>query len=256
MVVGLAAALPREANSLGKRYCVDQLIYPSASFRWELDTLSYYLYTRVGQFADAQFSLVLNRDLFYLLRFYRRREIRRIRAQAQEALVMENPAEAILEHLRNIRRIFSQEELQTLFPAMEYRAWLETKTGLNSDHPVGTQVKISGPIVESVDITDLNMNAKHSVLHTTETIPMAIKPQEAKQLANGELVTEPEPELKLELGDCCAVCLTQFDECSIIRVLTCTHFFHISCIDQWLTFHDTFCPVCKSDLMPKYIPGE
>lgn len=49
-------------------------------------------------------------------------------------------------------------------------------------------------------------------------------------------------ELPLE----CAVCLSEFEEREIVRLLPkCNHSFHIECIDMWFNSHST-CPLCRS----------
>ncbi|KAF8032555.1 hypothetical protein BT93_D1458 [Corymbia citriodora subsp. variegata] len=46
----------------------------------------------------------------------------------------------------------------------------------------------------------------------------------------------------------CAICLAEFDDESVLRLLTvCYHVFHQECIDLWLTSHKT-CPVCRGNL--------
>ncbi|XP_047174750.1 RING-H2 finger protein ATL29-like [Vigna umbellata] len=46
----------------------------------------------------------------------------------------------------------------------------------------------------------------------------------------------------------CAICLLEFDEDCLLRLLTpCCHVFHQDCIDSWLRSHRT-CPVCRTDL--------
>ncbi|CAO2822887.1 unnamed protein product [Amaranthus hypochondriacus] len=43
----------------------------------------------------------------------------------------------------------------------------------------------------------------------------------------------------------CAVCLAEFEEMEILRLLPkCKHGFHILCVDQWLENHST-CPLCR-----------
>ncbi|KAL3849742.1 hypothetical protein ACJIZ3_011624 [Penstemon smallii] len=44
----------------------------------------------------------------------------------------------------------------------------------------------------------------------------------------------------------CAVCLSEFEENEMGRVLPeCKHCFHVDCIDMWLQFHGD-CPLCRS----------
>nr|ACU20417.1 unknown [Glycine max] len=50
----------------------------------------------------------------------------------------------------------------------------------------------------------------------------------------------------------CAVCLCQFSEQDMLRLLPlCNHAFHIDCIDTWLLSNST-CPLCRGSL---YDPG-
>ncbi|KAK1440274.1 hypothetical protein QVD17_06099 [Tagetes erecta] len=47
-------------------------------------------------------------------------------------------------------------------------------------------------------------------------------------------------------GTDCSVCLTEFEEDDMLRLLpNCKHAFHMSCIDTWLRSH-TNCPLCRA----------
>lgn len=46
---------------------------------------------------------------------------------------------------------------------------------------------------------------------------------------------------------CCAVCLTDFEEGETLRVLPCGHRFHDTCADQWL-LRSAQCPICRSSV--------
>ncbi|KAK4755904.1 hypothetical protein SAY87_009661 [Trapa incisa] len=49
----------------------------------------------------------------------------------------------------------------------------------------------------------------------------------------------------------CSVCLSQFDDSDILRLLPdCNHAFHVSCIDRWLSGHSS-CPLCRKKLEAK-----
>ncbi|OAP14894.1 hypothetical protein AXX17_AT1G36050 [Arabidopsis thaliana] len=51
----------------------------------------------------------------------------------------------------------------------------------------------------------------------------------------------------------CAICLNEFEEEETLRLMPpCSHAFHASCIDVWLSSRST-CPVCRAGLPPK--PG-
>lgn len=48
--------------------------------------------------------------------------------------------------------------------------------------------------------------------------------------------------------DNCVVCFDIYKTHDVIRILTCKHFFHKTCIDPWLLAHRT-CPMCKCDIL-------
>ncbi|GER46243.1 RING/U-box superfamily protein [Striga asiatica] len=53
----------------------------------------------------------------------------------------------------------------------------------------------------------------------------------------------------------CAVCLSEFEEKEIVRLLPgCGHSFHVSCIDVWFRSHTT-CPLCRSPAEPVAEPA-
>ncbi|KAH9662697.1 Receptor region transmembrane domain- and RING domain-containing protein 1 [Citrus sinensis] len=49
-------------------------------------------------------------------------------------------------------------------------------------------------------------------------------------------------------GETCAICLEDYQDGEKLKVLSCKHEFHASCVDSWLTKWGTFCPVCKHDM--------
>lgn len=49
----------------------------------------------------------------------------------------------------------------------------------------------------------------------------------------------------------CFICLADFDDDNIIRIIKCEHIFHKECIDPWLLKESYKCPVCRSDLLAK-----
>ncbi|XP_058845548.1 E3 ubiquitin-protein ligase RNF128-like isoform X1 [Acipenser ruthenus] len=49
-------------------------------------------------------------------------------------------------------------------------------------------------------------------------------------------------------ADSCAVCIEVYKLNDVVRILTCNHLFHKTCIDPWLLEHRT-CPMCKCDIL-------
>ena len=48
--------------------------------------------------------------------------------------------------------------------------------------------------------------------------------------------------------EACAICVDDFRDGDMMRVLPCNHHFHIKCIDEWLINHSDLCPLCKKQL--------
>lgn len=44
----------------------------------------------------------------------------------------------------------------------------------------------------------------------------------------------------------CVVCMCDFEQRQLLRVLPCSHEFHARCVDKWLKTNRT-CPICRSD---------
>lgn len=55
-------------------------------------------------------------------------------------------------------------------------------------------------------------------------------------------------ESKKSNGDSrCVICLMEFEEKQLVRVLPCTHEYHTKCIDKWLKSNRS-CPICRSEV--------
>ncbi|MED6191472.1 hypothetical protein PIB30_000572 [Stylosanthes scabra] len=49
----------------------------------------------------------------------------------------------------------------------------------------------------------------------------------------------------------CAVCLTDFEEEDEIRRLAnCRHVFHRGCVDRWMGYDQSTCPLCRTPFIP------
>ncbi|XP_064525875.1 E3 ubiquitin-protein ligase RNF128 isoform X2 [Pseudopipra pipra] len=69
----------------------------------------------------------------------------------------------------------------------------------------------------------------------------AIEEMQLRTLKEGDKEIGPD-------GDSCVVCFEQYKPNDVMRVLTCNHVFHKTCIDPWLLEHGT-CPLCKCDIL-------
>jgi len=55
-------------------------------------------------------------------------------------------------------------------------------------------------------------------------------------------------------NDVCPICLEDFTEGETLRQLpSCSHLYHVDCVDKWLTTKSSLCPLCKKDATPPEI---
>lgn len=76
------------------------------------------------------------------------------------------------------------------------------------------------------------------------------------QVPLGDKLTRqlPTSRYKRRSGDsppCCAVCMNDYRNWERVRTLTCGHFFHVACIDEWLTKYSSLCPLCKKSAIER-----
>lgn len=53
----------------------------------------------------------------------------------------------------------------------------------------------------------------------------------------------------------CAICVDEFEDKDMTRVLPCGHYFHTPCIDTWLTEYSSMCPLCKQSVSAEQEPA-
>ncbi|KAL3646153.1 hypothetical protein CASFOL_011333 [Castilleja foliolosa] len=49
----------------------------------------------------------------------------------------------------------------------------------------------------------------------------------------------------------CSICLSEFNPKAEINRLSCGHVFHKPCLEKWLNYWNTTCPLCRNYMMPR-----
>jgi hypothetical protein len=65
-----------------------------------------------------------------------------------------------------------------------------------------------------------------------------------EELNNLEIIKHSDITCK-EKYDECSICLSEFNDDSLVRLLKCEHGFHPECVDVWLKEYKYNCPVCR-----------
>ncbi|KAI2504977.1 finger protein [Fragilaria crotonensis] len=78
-----------------------------------------------------------------------------------------------------------------------------------------------------------------------ETFPQRI----LSETKNNEEEDDDERDHDNNDGTVCSICLVDFDAGDAVRDLPCKHFFHLSCVDNWLRSEST-CPLCRESCRP------
>ncbi|KAI3457692.1 hypothetical protein Pfo_014355 [Paulownia fortunei] len=51
----------------------------------------------------------------------------------------------------------------------------------------------------------------------------------------------------------CSICLTEFKPKAEINHLSCGHVFHKLCLEKWLNYWNTTCPLCRNYMIPQEV---
>lgn len=82
----------------------------------------------------------------------------------------------------------------------------------------------------------------------------ATREVEEKEVDARTPLSQQEHKMPRCLNETCAICLDDFEAGQRIKVLPCSHGFHIDCIDPWLNERSEHCPVCKSSIVDNLPP--
>jgi hypothetical protein len=50
-----------------------------------------------------------------------------------------------------------------------------------------------------------------------------------------------------ELIDKCIICMDNYENEDVLKILPCHHYYHKECIKEWLLKYNHICPICKKD---------
>ena len=84
--------------------------------------------------------------------------------------------------------------------------------------------------------------------YTSGYVPI-VEPRSQRGLISKSLLNESKIVLNDQTFDPCSICIEQ-NLSMPLRVLSCSHHFHINCIDEWFT-ENTHCPMCRKDFTPE-----
>ena len=94
---------------------------------------------------------------------------------------------------------------------------------------------------------NMTMNLLNNINDGIQTQPM----NDIKNVINKEeldkLPVKSWIDLDKEKYKECPICLDDYNDTSNVRILRCSHVFHVDCIDHWLTECSYKCPVCRDD---------
>ncbi|XP_057796764.1 probable E3 ubiquitin-protein ligase XERICO isoform X2 [Salvia miltiorrhiza] len=57
-------------------------------------------------------------------------------------------------------------------------------------------------------------------------------------------------------GQECSICLSEFEPNAAVNHLTCGHVFHNLCLEKWLNYWNTTCPLCRNSMMPQDVEDD
>jgi len=73
------------------------------------------------------------------------------------------------------------------------------------------------------------------------------------EIISPETLNQYEQERKVSSNclDRCLICLDDYNPQDQLRLLSCKHAFHKTCVDEWLTVGKNNCPACRTPGIPE-----
>jgi len=107
--------------------------------------------------------------------------------------------------------------------------------------PNGNSVGLmaTGNILDGSNSDFFNM-----LLNNLQPVPVTLSRDNINRLPQFKFEDLPR---EIRSNNNCSICLENFNNTDPVRVLLCKHYFHVSCIDHWLTRENVRCPLCRHD---------
>ncbi|RKO83737.1 hypothetical protein BDK51DRAFT_52027 [Blyttiomyces helicus] len=139
------------------------------------------------------------------------------------------------------RNVLTEEEL-TQYPITTY-AEIKTDPDSPEDGPAGAFNPLAAPAAEHDSLPADTIRTDGSLSSVpADTIPTDVP------LPSASADPAPPDEIDPDSIPACAICLEPFESPDRVRSLPCSHFFHVPCIDRWLTEKTAACPLCRISL--------
>ncbi|KAI3891063.1 hypothetical protein MKW98_007368 [Papaver atlanticum] len=110
-------------------------------------------------------------------------------------------------------------------------------------------------MIEFEDFSSPNISAVHANGYYTTTGGATEKGLDSKMIEKIQesVYAAVKNKEKVIHSAVCAICLNNYEDEDMLRLLPCHHAFHTKCIDDWLISHTT-CPYCRSNLLESIVP--
>jgi len=148
-------------------------------------------------------------------------------------------------------KVLTIEQVQEQFPVLTYKIWKSKrgKEGLSVAGGISANPQASSnvAILRQNQLTSMPVPERYSPSEPSGSMapssPFTPIPIPADPVGH----KPDDRQYGISAGDNCAICLETINDDDSIRGLKCSHCFHQTCIDPWLTSRRSACPLCKRD---------